>query len=210
MQLRDLILGFLFYVLLPLWLVAGVGDYLCHRRTEIERTSGLRESALHVLEAIEVGIPLLAGLFLEIDALVLAVMIAFVLAHTATALWDGLYTTPRRYISALEQHIHSHLEYIPIMALSLTVLLYWREFAALLGAGDAVPGFAVRLKEHPIPVRYVIVVLVPIFFVQGALLLEEVIRCWRAVQAQAEGASSNRIVSKPVTPRPKRMRWFVS
>jgi hypothetical protein len=175
---------FLLYFLLPLWLAAGVGDYFCHRRTHIERTSGLGEAALHVLQAIEVGIPLLAGLFLEINALVLLILIAFVLAHTLSALWDGLYTTPKRYISPIEQHVHSHLEYIPIMAVSLVVLLYWGAFAALFGAGDASPSFALRLKAHPIPARYVLAVLGAIFVFQGALLFEETVRCWRAKVTQ--------------------------
>ncbi|MFL6606531.1 MAG: diguanylate cyclase [Steroidobacteraceae bacterium] len=175
---------FLLYFLLPLWLAAGVSDYLCHRRTHIEQTSGMGEAVLHVLQAVEVGIPLLMGLFLEINGLVLLIMIAFVLAHTLSALWDGLYTTPKRYISPIEQHIHSHLEYIPIMAVSLVVLLHWEAFAALFGAADEGASFALRLKENPIPARYVLAVLGAIFVFQGALLFEETFRCWRAKHTQ--------------------------
>jgi hypothetical protein len=35
------------YVLLPLWTIPGFGDYLCHRRSKIESTSGTQESITH-------------------------------------------------------------------------------------------------------------------------------------------------------------------
>jgi hypothetical protein len=115
-DVRELIPGALLYFLFPLWILAGIADYLCHRRTLIEHTSGRTESVLHVVQAVEIGIPLLAGLFLEINSLVLAIMIAAVIAHTLTAIWDTSYTQRLRYISPFEQHVHSHLEYIPIAA----------------------------------------------------------------------------------------------
>ena len=52
--IRDLM-----YVLLPAWLVPGVADYVMHRRTRIERTSGLGESAIHALMMTEISVPLL-------------------------------------------------------------------------------------------------------------------------------------------------------
>ena len=38
-----------FLFMLPLWLLAGLGDWLCHRRARIERTSGAPESGMHVV-----------------------------------------------------------------------------------------------------------------------------------------------------------------
>jgi hypothetical protein len=191
MELRQLIVGALLYFALPVWLLAGIADYLCHRRTAIEATSGVAESTLHVVQAIEVGIPLLAGLFFEINSLVLAVMLAGVVTHTLTALWDGLYTQRRRYISPVEQHIHSHLEYIPIVAVLLVALLYWDAFRALFGVGSQPASFVLEPKHEPIPPRYLAIVLVPVLFVQGALLLEEFARTWRhARHAPAAAALS--------------------
>ena len=187
MDPRQLIPGFLLWFLLPVWVLAGIGDYLCHRRTAIERTSGLRESSLHVLQAIEIAIPLLAGLFLQINALVLCLMIGGVLTHSLTALWDGLYTAPRRPISAIEQHIHSHLEWAPIAAVLLVVLLHWDQFAALFGQGTEAPSFAMRAKNPPLPARYLVAVLVPVFLLQGALLAEETLRSWRAGRSAGAG-----------------------
>jgi hypothetical protein len=38
--------NYMLYFLLPLWIVPGFADYLCHRRTKIETTSGIRESII--------------------------------------------------------------------------------------------------------------------------------------------------------------------
>jgi hypothetical protein len=179
-DLRQLLPEFMFWVLLPLWLLAGIADYILHRRTEIESTSGRGESWLHVLQAAEVGVAILAGLFLQISSLVLAILIACVLAHTFTALWDATYTDKRRYIAPLEQHVHSHLEYIPLIVVALVALLHWDAFLGLVGAGANERSWALRLRENPLPAPYVITVLVTVFIVQGALLIEEAVRCWRA------------------------------
>ena len=179
MELRDLLAGALLYFLFPLWLLAGVADYICHRRTAIERTSGIGESALHVLQAIEIGIPLVAGLFFEINALVLAIMWTSVLAHTLTALWDGSYTSRRRRISPIEQHIHSHLEYVPIVAVLLVSLLYWDPLRALFGFAAGPRAFTLEPKHQPIDSRYLLAILAPIVVFQGGLLLEEFVRTWR-------------------------------
>jgi hypothetical protein len=176
----SLIIGFMFWVLLPVWVLAGVADYLLHRRTAIELTSGAKESALHVLQVAEVGVPLLAGLFLEINSLVLALMIVFAIAHTLTALWDGTYTTPRRFISPLEQHVHSHLEYLPLVAVSLVALLHWDALLGIFGAGAVAPSWSLELKQRPIPTPYVVTVLLLVFVLQGGLLAEEAARTVRA------------------------------
>lgn len=63
----------LVWAVLPLWFIAGVADWACHRATAIECTSGTRESALHLLMLAEPGVPLLAALVFEVNALVLAV-----------------------------------------------------------------------------------------------------------------------------------------
>src|SRR5687768_2139549 len=46
-QLSGWLLNF---ILLPLWLAAGLVDYFCHRRTHIELTSGATESWLHLAQ----------------------------------------------------------------------------------------------------------------------------------------------------------------
>src|SRR4051812_24630463 len=63
----------LMYFVMPLWLLAGFADYLCHRAAHIESTSGPKESVLHLLLLAEMGVPVLAALFFEINAFVIAV-----------------------------------------------------------------------------------------------------------------------------------------
>ncbi len=169
--MTDLLVTYLGWFLFPLWLAAGVADYLCHRRTEIERTSGFHESLLHALQAGQLGVALLAGLFLEITTLVAAVMILAVVAHSATAYWDVTYTTGRRYISPFEQFVHSFLEWIPIVAVSIVVMLHWD----LVATGT----FELRWKENPLPRRYVLTILAAVFAILLLPLLEELLRTWR-------------------------------
>lgn len=127
MQLSDALVALLGYGLFPVWLVAGLGDWLCHRRTNIERTSGQRESLLHLAQAAQLAPALLAVVFLEIDAAVLALVVACVAIHTFTAYWDLRFTTGRRHISPMEQVIHSLLLLLPVFAALLLCLLYWPE-----------------------------------------------------------------------------------
>ena len=44
MDEATLVLNVILYVLLPLWGIAGIVDWWCHRNTEIEKTSGLHEA----------------------------------------------------------------------------------------------------------------------------------------------------------------------
>jgi hypothetical protein len=176
---ESVIGGVLLYFLLPLWIAAGVADYFCHRRTHIEHTSGLRESTLHVVQALEIFVPLVLGLFFEINALVLSVMVASVVLHMLTALWDGTYTYRRRPIVPFEQHVHSHLEYVPVVAVLLVCILYWNQFQALFGAGPEPPSFQLIPKKAPIPWSYTGSVLALVVLFQGSLLAEEFVRTWR-------------------------------
>lgn len=109
---RRLLLG----GVMPLWLGAGLADWYLHRRTRIEETSGARESAIHVLLFAQAGVPVLLGLFCEVNAGVLATAYGAAAAHSATAYWDQAYAEERRRVSPVEQHVHSLLEVSPLTA----------------------------------------------------------------------------------------------
>src|SRR6266567_4085037 len=49
-------------------------------------------------------VPLLAAMFLNINALVIAIMIAAFFLHEATALWDASYATTARILTPIDQH----------------------------------------------------------------------------------------------------------
>src|SRR6185295_19974527 len=89
----------LMYFILPLWLAAGFADYLCHRASSIELTSGYKESLLHLLMFCEVGVPLLAAIFFEFNALVIATMIVGFIAHQLTSLWDTSVANDKRRVT---------------------------------------------------------------------------------------------------------------
>ena len=45
--------------------MAGIADWVCHRATNIEGTTGAKESLMHLLMQAEVSVPVLAGFYLE-------------------------------------------------------------------------------------------------------------------------------------------------
>src|SRR3954471_6752433 len=110
MATDEILRALLMYFVLPVWLAAGFADYLCHRAAHIERTSGWKESVLHLLQFAEMALPILAALFLEITSGVIALMVICLILHQATAMWDVHYANRTRDVMPIEQHIHSVLE----------------------------------------------------------------------------------------------------
>ena len=154
MRTDEVLVAILMYVVLPLWLAAGFADYLCHRASHIERTSGWKESVLHLVQFGEMAVPVLAALFLEINSGVILIMMAFLILHQVTAIWDVQYASATREVSPTEQHVHSVLEMLPFTGLLLVIALHWPAFAALFGYGR--PDFSFALKQQPIPIAYVV------------------------------------------------------
>lgn len=169
----------LLYFILPLWLVAGFVDWICHRASHIERTTGAKESLIHLLMFGEVGLPLLAGIFLEINALVIFLMIVFFFIHEATALWDVSYAVTARRVVPIEQHVHSFLEMIPLMAVLSVTSMHWPQFLALFGQGSEAARFTFRMKSEPLPIGYVASIFVVIALFELLPYLEEL---WRGLR----------------------------
>ena len=48
---------YLMYIIMPVWSLAGFLDWLWHRQTKIETTSGAKESVMHLLMMAEAGAP---------------------------------------------------------------------------------------------------------------------------------------------------------
>jgi hypothetical protein len=170
----------LMYFVLPLWLAAGFADYLCHRATSIESTSGPKESLLHLLQLSEMAVPTLAAIFLEINALIILVMIVSLILHQLTAMWDVRYAYHRREVRPIEQHVHSVLEMLPLAALLIIVLVHWPQFLALFGMGAEATDFALRLKDPPLPWLYVTAILTLVVLFEVLPYLEELVRTLRA------------------------------
>ena len=194
MRTDEILQTMLMYLILPLWLAAGFSDYLCHRAAHIERTSGWPESVLHLLEMAEMAIPVMAALFLEINAAVILLMIVCFLLHQATALWDLYYAAATREVGPIEQHVHSFLEMIPLMGLLLVVALHWDQFISLFGFAS--PRFDFVLKPRPLPWIYVATVLGAAVIFEILPYLEELWRGRRARRATREGGIVSGIKNK--------------
>ena len=171
---------YLLFFILPLWMLAGVLDYVLHRRSRIEETAGMKESVLHAMQLAEAGLPVLLALFLEINAFIILLMLICFVLHEVTAVWDVSYAARRRYVSPFEQHVHSFMEVLPLMALSFVTVMYWGQFAALFGFGPETARFELRPKSHPISSVYLAVLLVSIACFIVLPYTEELWRCFRA------------------------------
>lgn len=194
----------LMFGLVPLWLLAGLGDWACHRRTGIERNAGLVESALHLLMLLEVGLPVLMALFLQVNALVLLMMAAAVAVHAVTAWWDLHYTYGKREIAPTEQHMHALLEVLPVTALVLVTLAYWPQALALFGAGPQAADFSLAWKTPALPGWYVAAILVGSLVLGVLPFVEEFSRClrWRRTQQArpVDGPARGAAMAAPDTP----------
>ena len=168
------------FVVLPLWLVAGYADYLCHRASRIEATSGWRESALHLVQLAEVGVVILAALAFEVNGALVGFAVAMIAAHEVTTWIDLTYASPRRRISVIEQMVHSVLEVLPLAALLLLLVQRWPD---LRGLARALDDLSPRLADYPIPGTWLAGLAVAVGLLGVAPYVEELWRCLRAERA---------------------------
>ena len=96
---------YLIEAMLPLTVVPGILDWLWHRQTKIETTSGTKESLFHMAMMGQNCAQLLAALFLDMNAGGLALISALALAHEATAMWDVTTTVSEREYLILANNI---------------------------------------------------------------------------------------------------------
>jgi hypothetical protein len=127
MELQAIITLVLVGIFYPLWLAAGFVDYWCHKLTDIESTSGRTESWLHVAQFASLGVALSALALFVVTPASMLVLVAAVITHTALAFIDVTWTTGRRYIPPLEQHVHGYLDVLPVVAAFLILALHWTE-----------------------------------------------------------------------------------
>jgi hypothetical protein len=183
---------YLLGVLLPLWVIPGFGDWVCHRSSKIEQTSGTHESLTHSLMMTSVGIPALMALVLEINASTIAALTAGFFTHEIIVIWDVAYAADRRHVSTTEQHFHSFLEVLPFMSLSFIACQHWDEVLGMLHIGTTTPHFELRLKEKPVPAPLLVGALTLLTATIAIPYAEELIRCWRQ--------------DHTLLPRPKRLK----
>src|SRR3984957_3946247 len=171
--------AYLLYVLLPLWTIPGFGDYLCHRRTKIESTSGTQESITHALMMASIGAPAVLALLFETNALTLVVGAGALAFHELVVIWDVAYAAQRRDVSVTEQHLHSFLEVLPFTTFSFLLCLRADQVLAMAHGGEEKPDFKLRWKAEPAPPAYVAGLLAAITLSIGLPYAEELLRCMR-------------------------------
>ena len=88
MDEATLVLYVILYVLLPLWGLASMLDWWCHKQTQIESTSGLREANIHCLMGAQIGLPLVLSLVFEVNVLILLLCFLALVAHEFIAHYD--------------------------------------------------------------------------------------------------------------------------
>jgi hypothetical protein len=173
----------LVYVVLPLWVVCGFLDYLCHRASDIEHAAGPRESLIHWLMLGEVMVPLGLAVFFRINALVLGLMLVCLIAHEVTGYYDLKLAMATRKVTVFEHQVHSALEILPLTAILLVMALHWPQALALFGAGPQAADFSLGPKQTP---RWGEIIPPGAAFLALAVLpyLEEL---WRSLRASPRG-----------------------
>jgi hypothetical protein len=179
---------YLMYIIMPVWSIAGFLDWLWHRQTKIETTSGVKESIMHLLMMAEAGAPILTGLFLEMNAGALALMGAGWLIHDLTVAWDVSYTASRRIIYPREQHTHGYMQTIPFDIVAVLACLHPEQSLALFGLGKEKPDFKLRFRKPPVPLKDFAAIVACMGLVSGLPHVEELWRCYRAQQSGAAGS----------------------
>ena len=178
---------YLMYVIMPVWSVVGFLDWLWHRQTKIETTSGVKESIMHLLMMAEAGTPILTGLFLEMNAGALALMGAGWLVHDLTVAWDVSYTISRRKIYPREQHTHSYMQTIPFDVIATLACLHPEQALALLGLGPEKADLRLRFRRPPVPLKDFAAIIAGMGLVSFLPHVEELWRCYRAQQSGVAG-----------------------
>ena len=196
--MQDTAVILLMYAVYPLWVAAGFADWACHRATGIATTSGLKENLLHWLMYAEIGVGMAAVAFFEIDAAVLAIVLAVFIVHELTVYWDLDYSTMRRDVGPFEQMVHSFLELLPLASLLLLAAIAWPQALAVLHLGEGVADWSLRVKDTPWPQAYIAYALGASLLFNALPLMQETASCLRA-----RGASPRRPAEPPPRVEPR-------
>jgi hypothetical protein len=170
-------------VVMPLWIASGSIDYVLHRNAKIESNAGTPESLMHAVGISMSAVPVLAGLFLEVDAGVVLAMIAGYAAHAGMTVWDVAYASTKREIAPIEQHVHGMLELLPFAALSFMLVAHREQALSLVGRGTSAPRFAFERKRIPLPKRAIVRTIAAFGLFVALPYVEELVRCYRFERA---------------------------
>ncbi|HJL96820.1 MAG TPA: hypothetical protein QF401_01590 [Candidatus Poseidoniaceae archaeon] len=191
MDEATLVLNVILYVLLPLWGIASMLDWWCHKQTDIEATSGLHEANIHCLMGAQIGLPLVLSLIFEVNVLILLLCFAALIAHEFIAHYDVHYTTGKREISIWEVHAHNYLATLPFFLILLIIVRKWEVFLDLITLNWA-GGFSFQLRQEPLGAsgNYAAIYIATMSILVVVPYMQEWWRCWSFERNQEdEGAT---------------------
>jgi hypothetical protein len=176
----------LLHVLLPLWMLAGLADWACHRQQRIEHSAGLKETLLHWLMLMELGVGILVALLLQVNAATLLLMLAACIAHELTMWWDLSYASSRRVIPAVEQWVHGVQLALPWVGWFSLAALHPQQAMALFDPGAGVADWQLQLKTPQLPMHIIVAVLVGACVLVLLPFAQELWRCLRRPPAASD------------------------
>ena len=136
------------------WLAAGLGDFLCHWRTDLPHTSGVAESITHLLQLALLAIAVVLALAFEVGTGSALLLLALVIAHAVVGYIDTLIAFhTRRMVRPVEQHLHSVLDMAPVVCFAWLLVATWP------AAMDA--GWALQSRRPALPVEVWLAMLAP-------------------------------------------------
>jgi hypothetical protein len=136
-----------------IWLSAGLGDFICHRRADLPHTSGVEESFTHLLQLATLGVAIMIGLAFEMSPTIAALMCVLVVTHAGIGYWDTrIAFRRRRVLLPIEQHFHSVLDMAPIVALGWLLAKSWPK---------VISEWQVALRLPALPIQIWVAVLTP-------------------------------------------------
>jgi hypothetical protein len=165
MAMQQTATWLLMYAVLPLLIAVGFFDWLCHRATRIEATSGLAENLVHWLMFAQIGTAVMVVAAFQTNlAVLLWVGVAFGL-HELTVWLELRYTVNRREVRPIEQVVHSFMELLPRVAFALLAVI-------------AAPDFGLRLRREAWPAGYTFYTVAAVLLFNILPLAEETWRCF--------------------------------
>jgi hypothetical protein len=113
-----------------LWLACGLCDFIAHWRTDLAHTSGVAESAAHLVQLALLGVAVVLGLGFEAGQGSIALLLAIVFAHAVVGYVDTriAFAAPREDAPGV-QHMHCLLDMARWVSLAWLVASTWRAAA---------------------------------------------------------------------------------
>ena len=183
----DIIPKLILWLILPAWIAAGFLDWICHRRSHIERRCGPWETLFHLLLLGEAGIAIVLALFLELNEPILATIAVCYVIHEITVYVDLRYAHARRDISPAEQRVHEFMTAMPFAALCLIAVLHWDDLRNLVANPSAIWSEPIRTKADPLPMGQVVGILLAVFLANLIPYFEELLRGLRFLRQPRPG-----------------------